>query len=194
MIPIESRPLKTGTNIGRHFKRVVGYARKSDYALGAATAAAGPGLMLLWERVAPSYAGKGAFAPIMRLTGVIGAGAGFIIFYQTSICLYSTLSSHSPLTILTVRFYGFRENAREVDMDMREMVAKVKKGEPLYGVSTLSPYMQGVAARNSRYSGVFMHILPWFNFVNHNQHGVDTAKYYQQAEKELEEERTGKKL
>lgn len=54
-------------------------------------------------------------------------------------------------------------------MDMREMVDKVKRNEPLYGTSTLSPYMQGVAARNSRYAGVFYHILPWFNFVNHEQ-------------------------
>lgn len=74
-------------------------------------------------------------------------------------------------------------------MDMKEMVAKVKAGEPLYGKSSLSPYMQGVAARNSRYNGVFLHVLPWFNFVNHPQHGVDTAKYYQQAERELEAER-----
>lgn len=87
-------------------------------------------------------------------------------------------------------------------MDMREMVDKVKKGEPLYGKSSLTPYMQGVAARNSRYTGVYLHLLPWFNFVNHDQvylsltyleevstnqskHGVDTAKYYQQAEREL---------
>ena len=99
-------------------------------------------------------------------------------------------------------------------MDMREMVDKVKKGEPLYGHSSLSPYMQGVAARNSRYAGLFIHVVPWANFVNHNQvrermgrggifnfteywtlanairwqHGVDTAKYYQQAERELAEE------
>lgn len=72
-----------------------------------------------------------------------------------------------------VRFYGFSENSREVERDMKEMVSKVKKGEPLYGVSTLSPYMQGVASRNSRYSGVWLHIMPWFNFVNHNQ--VSTA-------------------
>ena len=58
-------------------------------------------------------------------------------------------------------------------MDMREMVDKVKKGEPLYGVSTLSPNMQGVASRNSRYSGVFLHVLPWFNFVNHEQVRAD---------------------
>ena len=59
---------------------------------------------------------------------------------------------------------------------MREMVAKVKKGEPLYGVSSLSPYMQGVASRNSRYSGVFLHIMPWFNFVHHNQVSIFDSK------------------
>jgi hypothetical protein len=93
-----------------------------------------------------------------------------------------------------VRFYGFTENKREVEMDMKEMVAKVKKGEPLYGNSSLTPYQQGMAARNSRYAGLFLQAIPWFNFVNHNYHGVDTAKYYQQAERELEAERTGKKL
>jgi len=159
-----------------HFKRVVKYARPSDYAVGATAAAAGPGLMLLWERVSPSYVGKGGFAPIMRLTGVIGVGAGFLMFYQRSI----------------LRFYGFTENKREAEMDMREMVDKVKKGEPLYGVSTLTPYMQGVASRNSRYTGIWLHVIPWFNFVNHNQHGVDTTKYYQQAEKELEAEKNKK--
>lgn len=68
-----------------------------------------------------------------------------------------------------MRFWGWIENAREVEMDMREMVDKVKRREPLYGVSSLTPYMQGVAARNSRYSQVFMHAIPFFNFVNHNQ-------------------------
>ena len=98
------------------------------------------------------------------------------------------------------------------------MVDKVKKGEPLYGHSTLTPYMQGVAARNSRYSAIMAQIIPWANFVNHNQvssfplflfvsgrakedeleltfipqHGVDTAKYYQQAERELEADGQGK--
>lgn len=100
-------------------------------------------------------------------------------------------------------------------MDNREMVDKVKSGEPLYGASKVSNYLQGVAARNSRYSQLFIHVLPWFNAVNHdqvshstpcvpfirlwrfatncrNQHGVDTAKYYQQAERELEAERLAK--
>jgi hypothetical protein len=91
-----------------------------------------------------------------------------------------------------VRFYGATENAREVEMDIKEMVDKVKKGESLYGESQLTPHMQGVAARQSRYSSLFMAVLPWFNFVNHSQHGIDTAKYYRQAEKELETERLAK--
>lgn len=93
-------------------------------------------------------------------------------------------------------------------MDMKEMVQKVKKKEPLYGESVLTPYMQGVAARNSRYSQIFFHVIPWFNLVNHNQvrvhlntyfcraiyltikqHGVDTTKYFLAAEDELEKER-----
>lgn len=86
---------------------------------------------------------------------------------------------------IIVRFYGATENAREIEMDMREMVDKVKNGESLYGVSRLSPHLQGVAARQSRYSALLISTVPWFNFVNHNQHGVDTAKYYQQAEREL---------
>jgi len=61
------------------------------------------------------------------------------------------------------------ENKREVDKDMREMVDRVKRGEPLYGTTELTDYMQGVAARNSRYTGVFLHVMPMFNFVNHNQ-------------------------
>jgi hypothetical protein len=77
-------------------------------------------------------------------------------------------------------------------MDMREMVDKIKAGEPLYGVSQLAPHIQGVAARQSRYSGLFMYVIPWFNFVNHPYHGVDTAKYYRQAEIELEAERRAK--
>ncbi|PKS12372.1 hypothetical protein jhhlp_000576 [Lomentospora prolificans] len=159
-----------------HFSRVLGYARPSDYAHGLAAAAFGPGALLFMEKFSPSRVGKGGFAPALRLAGAVGVVGGFLYFYQRS----------------ALRFYGATENAREVEMDMKEMVAKVKAGEPLYGESQLTPHMQGVAARQSRYSSLFMSIMPWFNFVNHNQHGVDTAKYYQQAERELEAERLAK--
>ncbi|KAH8907679.1 hypothetical protein BR93DRAFT_926707 [Coniochaeta sp. PMI_546] len=156
-----------------HFTRVIRYARPSDYAHGLVAAAAGPGLLLTMEKFAPSHVGKGGFASAMRLAGAIGIGGGFLYFYQRSI----------------LRFYGMSENAREVRMDMREMVDRVKAGQTLYGESQLSPALQGTAARQSRYSALFFGVMPWFNFVNHNQHGVDTAKYYQQAERELEAER-----
>ena len=79
------------------------------------------------------------------------------------------LPSQALANTLAVRFYGVEENKREVEMDMREMVDKIKRNEPLYGKSSLTPYMQGVASRNSRYSGIWLHVIPWFNFVNHDQ-------------------------
>jgi len=131
--------------------------------------------MLWWDRISPSEVSKGGFASAMRLSGALALTAGFLLMYSRS----------------QNRFYGFTENRREIERDMREMTDKVKRGEPLYGVSSMTEYMQGVASRQSRYSGVFLHVMPWFNFVNHSQHGVDTAKYYQNAERELEAERTG---
>ena len=136
--------------------------------------AAGPAFIYWLERISPSEVTKPGFASIMRLSVATSFTAGFILFYQRS----------------QNRFYGFTENRRELEMDMREMTDKVKRGQPLYGVSTMTEYMQGVASRQSRYSGVFLHVMPWFNFVNHDQHGVDTAKYYRQAERELEAEKT----
>ncbi|KAK1059769.1 hypothetical protein LTR74_012395 [Friedmanniomyces endolithicus] len=158
-----------------HFRRVLAYARTSDYTASALLAAFPPLGMLLMERISPSEVGRGGFAPIMRLSTSIGFVSGFLLLYSRS----------------QNRFYGFSENRREIERDMAEMTARVRKGEPLYGVSGLTEYMQGVASRQSRYSGVFLHVMPWFNFVNHGQHGVDTAKYYRNAERELEAERTG---
>lgn len=129
--------------------------------------------MLWWERISPTKVGAGGLSSVMRLTGGVSLAAGFLLLYSRS----------------QNRFYGFSENRREMELDVREMTDRVKKGEPLYGKSTLTEYMQGIAARQSRYSGVFLHVLPWFNFVNHSQHGVDTAKYYRNAERELEAER-----
>jgi hypothetical protein len=85
MHPFDSYPRSPKTDDSRHIKRVLAYARSSDYAVGAATATAGPGLMLLMEKISPSLVGKGGFAPIMRLSGAIGLGAGFVMFYQRSL-------------------------------------------------------------------------------------------------------------
>ncbi|DAA77970.1 TPA_exp: hypothetical protein A8136_5673 [Trichophyton benhamiae CBS 112371] len=153
-IPMWHNSLVTKSNtlaIISHVRRVFGYARPSDYIMGAGVTVVSPLLFGIMERVQPAASGA--------------------------------------INYTRYRFYGLTENSREEEMDMREMVDKIKKGEPLYGTSVLSPYMQGVAARNSRYTSLFIHVIPWFNVVNHNQHGVDTAKYYRQAERELEAER-----
>jgi hypothetical protein len=164
--------------------------RRSDYLAGAGLAALTPASLALMERVSPSYAGAGGYKSVLRVSWMVGLAAGGMLAYQRSMSMFThaSFTCFQFLTSNSVRFYGAQENSREVEMDMREMVNKAKKGLPLYGESTMSEYMQGVAARNSRYSGLFIFALPWFNFVNHNQHGVDTAKYYQQAERELEAE------
>jgi hypothetical protein len=174
MIRTSPNPLLDGCSLtfNRHIKRVLHYMRPSDYVAGTAIGLFGPSMMLLWERISPSHVGKGGFAPIMRLSGAIGVVAAFIYATERSTSKCPNCDDQSKNVthwVFTVRFYGFRENQREIDMDMREMVDKVKKGEPLYGKSSLSPHLQGVASRNSRYSGVFLHVLPWYNFVNHDQ-------------------------
>lgn len=68
----------------RHFTRVLKYARPEDYAWGALMSTFGPTLMLTWERISPSYVGRGGFAPLMRLSWAIGLGAGFYSVYQQS--------------------------------------------------------------------------------------------------------------
>merc|ERR1712000_218612 len=100
-----------------HWRRAFRYARAEDWTYGAGMAAVGPAFMLVTERYAPSFSGRGAFGPVFRLSCAVGLLAGAGLVYQRS-CL---------------RFYGWTENEREVKLDMREMVDKVKKGEPLYG-------------------------------------------------------------
>ncbi|EMC92953.1 hypothetical protein BAUCODRAFT_151335 [Baudoinia panamericana UAMH 10762] len=158
-----------------HISRVLRYGRPSDYAWALGVSLFPPTAIRLLEIVHPSEASAKSRASVLRLNIALGLAAGFIMYYSRSIN----------------RFYGFTENRREIDMDMREMTDRVKKGQPLYGTSTLTEYMQGVASRQSRYAGVWIGVMPWFNFVNHPHHGVDTAKYYRNAERELEAERVG---
>lgn len=83
---------------GRHFKRVVGYARTSDYVAGALSAAFAPTALYTVEKFAPSHVGKGGFAKAMRLAGFIGLAGGFLYFYQRSACTASLSSTtNTPL-------------------------------------------------------------------------------------------------
>ncbi|TGZ83850.1 hypothetical protein EX30DRAFT_338451 [Ascodesmis nigricans] len=160
-------------DIDPHFFRVVRYARPGDWAVGAGTAVAMPAAFHLMNYFDPvPHIPKAGIQRAHRLLVFLAIGTGFCRTYIRS----------------SLRFWGWTENAREVEMDMREMVDKVKRKEPLYGVSRLDPYLQGVAARTSTYSQKLLHVFPMFNFVNHNQHGVDTRKYFLAAEEELERE------
>jgi len=63
---------------------VFGYARPSDYAVGAGAAAVSPIAFWVMERVSPSHVGRGGFAPVMRLATAIGLIGGLHLFYQRS--------------------------------------------------------------------------------------------------------------
>ena len=46
-------------------------------------------------------------------------------------------------------------------MDMEEMVGKLRRGEPLYGVTSMDPYYQQVAASQSRYAQLKFRKCPY---------------------------------
>ncbi|CCG84059.1 protein of unknown function [Taphrina deformans PYCC 5710] len=143
-----------------HFFRVIKYTRLSDWVYAAGLSAAFPGIMTYWESKEPSTA-KAAMPSVMRLSWTIGAVGGFLFAYNRS----------------ASRLWGWTENAAEVERDAVDGAALARAGKKIYGDSELSPYMQGVAARNSTFSGLMFGLAPWFNFVNHSHHGVDVAKY-----------------
>ncbi|KAL1407758.1 hypothetical protein Q8F55_007192 [Vanrija albida] len=147
-------------DIDPHFTRVVRYFRPEDYALWGTAAAAGPVALRLWDYIDPSKAKHGIRGAV-RLTGFLGVVGGFLLAYQQS----------------SFRFQGLKENEPERERDLAELSALAKAGKPLYGESELSPYLQGVASRNSTFSQFKLQTMPWFNVVNHNNHGVDTSKY-----------------
>ena len=83
---------------------------------------------------------------------------------------YTSSTSGSPplfrdmswsLTGIVGRFWGIDENAREAKKDFSELTDRVRKGLPLYGESSLSPYMQAVAAKNSTFSQYMFVGMPW---------------------------------
>lgn len=57
---------------------------------------------------------------------------------------------------------GLKENKREEEMDFKELSARARDGKPLYGEAELTPYLQGVAARNSTFSQFKLQTMPWW--------------------------------
>ncbi|KAI7906178.1 NADH-ubiquinone oxidoreductase complex I, 21 kDa subunit-domain-containing protein [Cokeromyces recurvatus] len=143
-----------------HFTRVVRYMRPSDYAAWAAGTAAAPLLFLGMEKMDPSGYARKMRLPL-KITTLIGAVGGFLFAYQNS----------------SFRFWGWSENSKEVLKDQEEMSQRLKEGKALYGDSYMPEHIQDTSARNSRFSQLKFSAYPWFNFVKHNNHGVDTSKY-----------------
>ncbi|TEB36698.1 hypothetical protein FA13DRAFT_1727059 [Coprinellus micaceus] len=69
---------------------------------------------------------------------------------------------------MTARFWGWSENEREFKRDLAELSQRAQEGKP--------SWVQQAAAANSTFSQLK------FNFVNHNVHGSDPAKYGVQKE------------
>ncbi|KAI9482722.1 MAG: NADH-ubiquinone oxidoreductase complex I, 21 kDa subunit-domain-containing protein [Benjaminiella poitrasii] len=143
-----------------HFARVVRYMRPTDYAAWASVTAAGPLLFLGMEKMSPTGPIRNMRLPL-RLATFFGAVGGFLYAYQNS----------------SFRFWGWTENSKEILKDQEEMSQRIKEGKALYGDSYMPEHSQDTAARTSRFSQLKFSAYPWFNFVNHNNHGVNTSKY-----------------
>lgn len=164
-----------------HFSRVVGYFRPSDYLVWAGTTAAVPATLWLWgmflktqflhsrltlsiEKGDPVYTPhiKNALRTPMRLGGLLGCIGGFLLAYQNSSGAsfrinhrFSSDSNH------TVRFWGWAENEREAERDLKELTQRAKEGKPLYGTSTQPAWVQHAASANSTFSQLkFCTFLP----------------------------------
>ncbi|KAI9027310.1 NADH-ubiquinone oxidoreductase complex I, 21 kDa subunit-domain-containing protein [Phycomyces nitens] len=143
-----------------HFFRVVRYFRGSDYAAWAAGTAAAPAILLGMEKMNPVGPARNLRLPL-RVATVFGAFGGFLYAYQNS----------------SLRFWGWTENAAEVKKDHAELSQRFKEGKPLYGESSMPPHVANESSRNSRFAQLKFSVFPFFNFANHNNHGVDTSKY-----------------
>lgn len=117
-LPAPSQPHADTDAKPRHFKRVMRFTRPSDWAYGAVLGATSPALLLYWEKVSPSFVGKGGFAPIMRLTGAIGVSGAFLFAYTrssstpTPCSIYADAHSHASL-LLTVYNSALLRRPRE---------------------------------------------------------------------------------
>lgn len=154
------------------FGKVVRYFRPIDYLTWAAGTAFGPAALILMEKYEPAVGRSFKRPPAMflRAAGVIGLFGGFALAYNES----------------TKRFWGLSENAKEVAKDRYETKKALSQGLNPYHTekSSLTPYLQDVASRNSNHSQLMLAFIPWFNLANHPNHGVDLKKYYEVREGE----------
>ncbi|KAJ1742846.1 hypothetical protein LPJ79_002049 [Coemansia sp. RSA 1821] len=138
------------------FGRVIRYMRLSDYAMGIALTAIGPGFMYwMVEKYQSMGLSRKHLHRGMGFATVIGATVGFLSAYASS----------------SSRFWGLSENAREIRMYREEYRRLKAEGKSMHGTSSLPLSVQRTAAGYS--TGAFLNfdVMPWFNFVNHPFHG-----------------------
>ncbi|KAJ2299006.1 hypothetical protein IWW51_001887 [Coemansia sp. RSA 2702] len=137
------------------FGRVIRYMRPSDYVMGVALTALGPGFIYWMEKYQPAGLSRKHMVRGMGLATCIGATVGFMSAYAAS----------------SARFWGYTENAREIKMYRDEYRRLKAQGKPMHGTSTLPLSIQRTSAEYS--TGAFLNfdVAPWFNFINHPFHG-----------------------
>lgn len=148
-----------------HFYRVVDYFRPSDWVKVGLFTVSGPAFLAACNWGSSGGKKLHLSGRMLRIGGALGFVAGFLNSYAAS----------------SLRFAGGSENAREVQKDRFEIKKRLSEGKPAWGEdeSKLPDWLRATAARNSTYSFLNLAVFPWFNFVNHEHHGVDISKYYE---------------
>ena len=118
-----------------HFSRVVRSFRGSDYAAMAGATAAFPSAIYLMEMFDPTRPKRG-LGSALRLSTFLGLCGGFLFAYQRT----------------SFRFWGWKENELEQQAHQAALDAGIKPPGTDPSKSDLTPYMQGVAHRNSAFS------------------------------------------
>ncbi|SPO31093.1 related to NADH-ubiquinone oxidoreductase 21 kDa subunit [Ustilago trichophora] len=142
-----------------HFSRVVRSFRGSDYAAMAGATAAFPSAIYLMEMFDPTRPKRG-LGSALRLSTFLGLCGGFLFAYQRT----------------SFRFWGWKENEIEQAANQAALDAGIKPPGTDPSKSDLTPYMQGVAHRNSAFSQLKFSTLPWFNLVDHPYHGGNNSQ------------------
>ena len=103
----------------------------------------------------------------LRFGGVLGFVGGFLLAYQNSSGkLVSQYLNILFLITLAARFWGWKENAREQELDLAELSQRAKEGKPLYGESDQPVWVQNAAHSNSAFSQLkfreLVYSIRWF--------------------------------
>ncbi|KAJ2779688.1 hypothetical protein H4R18_003864 [Coemansia javaensis] len=137
------------------FSRVVRYMRPVDYLVWAGTAMVGPAVVFLTEKYMPPGQGRIRYMRDMKVVTLLTTALGFMNGYASS----------------CTRFWGLRENSREIKMYRQEYARLKAQGKPMHGTSTLPLSIQRTAAGYSTGAFLAFDMFPIFNFVDHPFHG-----------------------